>query len=112
MAVPVISPTGPLIKKGKDVVHFSSDIDVVWSSDGGDLSSILARSVNLTIDNLTQTIYLRGTDGSDHTDVVITVNALIPNYWSWDTAFKATKDVLVFKSDEGSIQTDIKRGAK
>lgn len=104
MPVPVITPGGPLAKLGKSATNFTSDIDVVWSANGGTLSNILARSVTWTAPNSTGNWNLFATVGPDQDFVLIVVESVIPNYWDYQNPIEAIKKKLQFEPIAGPTQ--------
>lgn len=97
----VITPGGPLVKDGKTLTDFTSDIDVTWAASGGTLSGILARSVTWEAPNKTGVWTVSG--GGD--TVSITVRAIIPNFWNFRNPMHITKPVLIFEPIDGPAQT-------
>lgn len=105
MAAPIITPGGPLAKRGKVLTSFSSNQDVTWSTDGGTLSAILATTVNWTSPNQSGNWHLEGENGSAETDeVLIVVEAVIPNYWEYQNPLEAVKKKLEFEPIAGPTQ--------
>lgn len=113
MAVPVITPGGPLTKRGKQVQAFTATGGVTaWSCvravDGqpvtGTFANADADSADWTAPNIseTYTVIATNADGSD--SVTVTVTAVVP--FVPDKEFEPTDDfdVLVFKPDVGQRQ--------
>lgn len=106
MAVPVITPGGPLADHGKDVENFSADQNVTWTKTGGTFSNTTANSVDWTAPNVTGTYTVTGTNGSAEADsVTITVQAEIFAVPSRDYEPINDKKMLVFEPDDGPVQT-------
>lgn len=106
MSSPVIAPAGPLIKDGKSLTDFTADQNVTWTTSGGTLSNVAAQSATWMAPNESGVRTLTGTNGSAQAKIVsITVRAIIPNFWKWQTPIHAKKDVLIFKPIFGPTQT-------
>lgn len=107
MPAPVITPGGPLAKRGKSITHFTSDINVVWTTDGGTLTGVLAQAVDWTAPNNSGDWHLTGTSAPPppNTDIVlIAVEAVIPNYWEYRNPVEAVKKKLEFEPVWGPTQ--------
>jgi hypothetical protein len=106
MPAPIINPAGPLTRDGKSVTNFLSDQAVVWAATGGALSNVLAQSVTWVAPNATGLWTVSGDNGPDApTGVLVTVRAVIPNYWSFKNPVRARKEVQVFRPKYGPTQT-------
>jgi len=106
MPSPIITPAGPLSKDGKTATAFTANQNVTWSTTGGVLSLVTVNSVTWTAPNQTGVFNLVATNGVDPpTTVVITVRAILPNYWQWQVQITEEKDVQIFTPIAGPEQT-------
>jgi hypothetical protein len=109
MPAPVITPSGPLTKRGKDVQHFSANQSVTWTKSGGTFSGTTGTAVDWTAPNISGSYTVTATNGSsDSTTVTITVTAVVP--FGPDRDFEPVdgKKVLLFEAEDGSRQTTVK----
>lgn len=107
MAAPIITPAGPLAKRGKSLTHFVSDQNVAWSTDGGILTNVAALSVDWTAPNQSGNWHLNAVKAPPPpttTIVLITVEAVIPNYWDYQNPIEAVKKKLEFEPIAGPTQ--------
>jgi hypothetical protein len=105
MAAPIITPGGPLAKRGGVLTHFTADQPVTWTTDGGVLSGIASAAVDWTAPNQSGNFHLVGTNGSAQTDtVLITVESVLPNYWEFQNPIEAVKKKLEFEPIAGPTQ--------
>jgi hypothetical protein len=112
MPVPVITPAGPLTKRGKDVQVFTATNGVdSWSTSGGTLSGTSSSGATWTAPNKSGTFTVTATNASGSTIVTITVTAVVPVVPSKGFEVETKKKVLLFEPDDGDRQTRTK-GAK
>ncbi len=106
MSVPIITPAGPLARDGKSLTDFTSDQAVTWATTGGTLSLVLAQSVRWEAPNKQGVWQVSGDNGPDAPGVVlITVKAILPNYYDYKIPVHGKKDVLAFRPLIGPTQT-------
>ncbi len=105
MAIPILTPAGPLAKRGKTLTHFIADQNVTWSTDGGVLSGILAAAVDWTAPNQSGNWHLNGQNIGLETGIaLINVEAILPNYWEFQNPLEAIKKKLEFEPIAGPTQ--------
>lgn len=100
----VITPAGPLTKRGKVLTHFTANQNVVWTTDGGIFSGVLDDAVDWTSPNQTGNWHLTGQGVESSRIVLITVEAVIPNYWEYQNPVEAVKNKLEFTPIAGPTQ--------
>lgn len=114
MAIPVITPGGPLVKRGKATQSFTATGGVdAWTceraSDGqpvtGTFSNDDADSADWEAPNISEVYLVKATNADGFDSVTVTVTAVVP--FVPDKEFEPTDDrnVLVFKPDVGQRQT-------
>jgi hypothetical protein len=106
MAIPVITPGGPLAKRGGEVQAFTATGTVVsWSASGGTLSGTGPAGANWTAPNVSGTYTVTATNGDGPDQVTIVVIAILPYNPSWGFETESGKKVLLFEPDRGPRQT-------
>ena len=109
MPAPVITPAGPLAKRGKDVQAFTATNGVTsWATSGGTLSGTGAAGATWTAPNVGGIYTVTATNASGSTQVTITVTGVVPFMPSWEFEPEDDKKVLVFDPDVGDRQTRTK----
>jgi len=114
MAIPVITPGGPLTKRGKATQAFTATGGVtawtcVRASDGEPIADTFsnedADSADLTAPNISEVYTVIATNGDGADSVTVDVTAVVP--FAPDKEFEPEDDlnVLVFKPDVGQRQT-------
>lgn len=106
MPVPVITPAGPLAKRGKDVQAFTATNGVdSWAASGGTLSNQTAGGATWEAPNVGGSYTVTATNASGSTIVTITVTGVVPTPPNWEFKVHNKKKVLLFESDSGERQT-------
>ncbi len=109
MAAPVITPAGPLAKKGKETQNFSANQSVTWSASGGSFTNVTATTATWHAPNDGGNYTVTGTNGSaEATHVTVTVTGVVPAVPSWGFEVENKKKVLLFEADDGTRETRTK----
>lgn len=112
MAVPVITPGGPLTKRGKEVQVFTATgVVVSWTTSGGTLSATGPAGATWTAPNKSGTYTVTATNADGEDVVTITVTGIVPFVPSRPLEVETKKKVLLFEPEIGDRQTSTK-GAK
>ena len=109
MPAPVVTPGGPLAKRGKQVTVFTATNDVdTWTASGGTFLGTSPTTASWQAPNVngTYTVTATNEDGSDI--VTITVTAVVPTVPTWGFEADNKKKVLLFEAQDGSRQTRTK----
>jgi hypothetical protein len=106
MPAPVITPAGPLTKRGKDVQAFTATNGVTtWTApEGGTLSGTSSSAATWTAPNKTGTFTVRATNASGTTSVTINVTAVVPFVPDYECEQEDGKNFLPFTPDKGPRQ--------
>lgn len=116
MAVPILTPAGPLSLRGKvipsttpilatTVVDFTSDQNVTWTTDNGSFSSPTPTTVTWKAPNMSGTWHVYAENaGHEIRTITIVVEAVVPNYWEFQNPIEVTKKKLEFEPVEGPTQ--------
>lgn len=106
MAVPILSPAGPLNRDGGSATSIAADQPVTFTKTGGTFSSVASASVTWTAPNETAEHIVTATNGSLEADtLIITVRGLVPQIWGWKVPKHAKKNVRIFTPEYGPTQT-------
>lgn len=113
MPVPVLTPAGPLAKRGLQSQAFTATNGVdSWVASGGTLSGTGAAAATWTAPNVTGIYTVTATNASGSTIVTITVIAVFLWVPSYTYPVKRKKKVLLFQPESGPRQTITKQGKK
>ncbi|HEX8653115.1 MAG TPA: hypothetical protein VF708_20020 [Pyrinomonadaceae bacterium] len=119
MAIPILNPAGPLAEDGLNVVAngrvieakvlvvASTNVDVVWSVDGGVLSNVAARSVTWTLPNITDIFVLTAKNAANLAEVktlTVTVQAIVPPMYGFPAEVDRGKEARRFKPAVGPAE--------
>lgn len=103
MAAPVLSPAGPLTKRGKQVQAFANTGGAVtsWTTTGGTLSGTSGASATWTAPNISGTYKVRGTNSDGFSEVTITVTSVAVAAPSWKYEGDYDRKFLSWTPDSG-----------
>jgi hypothetical protein len=108
MAVPVITPGGPLAKRGKAVQALTATGGVTsWTTSGGALSGTGPAGATWTAPNISETYTVTATNADGSDVLTIVVIAVVPFVPDWDFEGEEGKRFLVYKPDVGQRQSVI-----
>jgi hypothetical protein len=112
MAVPVLSPAGPLTKRGKQTQAFTNSGGAVtsWTATGGTLSATSGAGATWTVPNVSGTYKVRGTNSEGFSEVTITVMSVAVSVPSWKYEGDYDRKFLSWTPDsgEGDRQEQVK----